>query len=81
MARLSNDKIMIALLIKGGYEDIFWFTFFHELGHVFQEKKSEVFIDGEEYNNNELEIDADNFALTRLIPNKDYEHDNCFFQR
>ncbi|MDZ4579781.1 HigA family addiction module antitoxin [Bacillus cereus] len=70
---LSPNKIMIALSVKGGYEDIFWFTFFHELGHVFQEKKSEIFIDGDEYINNQLEVDADNFALTNLIPNEFYE--------
>lgn len=71
---LSNDKIMIALSPKGGYEDIFWFTFFHELGHVFQEKKSQVFIDGEEYVNDALEIDADNFALNNLIPINQYNN-------
>ncbi len=65
---------MIAITAKGSYEDIFWFTLFHEIGHVFQEMKSEIFIDGEDYSSNELEKDADNFALNNLIPNSAYEH-------
>lgn len=64
---ISSDKAMIALSLKGAYEDIFWFTFFHELGHVIQEKKSELFIDGDEYVSNELEIKADDFALNSLL--------------
>lgn len=64
---ISSDKAMIALSLKGAYEDIFWFTFFHELGHIMQEKKSEVFIDGDEYLLNESEIEADYFALNSLL--------------
>lgn len=71
---LSNDKAMIAISPKGGYEDIFWFTFFHELGHVLQEKKQAVFVDDEDYINDDLERDADNFALNALVPNESYKN-------
>jgi len=64
---ISSDKAMIALSLKGAYEDIFWFTFFHELGHIMQEKKSEIFVDGDDYSLNESEIDADYFALNSLL--------------
>lgn len=69
---ISSDKAMIALSTRGAYEDIFWFTFFHELGHVMQEKKSEIFIDGDEYLLNESENDADYFALNSLIKSDCY---------
>jgi HTH-type transcriptional regulator / antitoxin HigA len=71
---LNNNKVMIALSPKGGYEDIFWFTFFHEVGHVLQEQKSSVFVDGEEYSKDELEIEADKFSLNTLIPEEKYNN-------
>lgn len=70
---LTNNRVAIGLSIKGSYEDIMWFSFFHELGHVLQEKKNTVFIDGDDYNDSKLEEDADNFALNTLIPKVQYD--------
>ncbi|MCM3441559.1 HigA family addiction module antitoxin (plasmid) [Metabacillus halosaccharovorans] len=71
---LSNNKVMIALSLRGGYEDIFWFTFFHELGHVLQEKKNSYFIDSDN-EGNELDIiekEADDFAINNLVPKEEF---------
>ncbi|MEK4053898.1 helix-turn-helix domain-containing protein [Paenibacillus sp. FSL F4-0087] len=70
---LPNNRPLIALSIRGGYEDIFWFTFFHEVGHVLQNKKSETFIDMEDHDLNELEKEADLFALETLLSSELYE--------
>ncbi|NQX44435.1 HigA family addiction module antidote protein [Paenibacillus tritici] len=69
---LSNDRVMVALTTRGKYEDIFWFTFFHEIGHVFQNKKNIVFIDIENDEVDQLEKDADKFAMDFLIPQDKY---------
>lgn len=50
--------------------DIFWFSFFHELGHILLHGKREVFLEGFEYEqkNHKKEQEADVFALNCLIP-------------
>jgi HTH-type transcriptional regulator/antitoxin HigA len=70
---LSNNRVMIAVTQRGGFEDIFWFTFFHEVGHIFQNKKNTVFVDIEHDEVTDLEKNADNFALDQLIPKHKYE--------
>ena len=32
--KTKKDQVMIALTIRGKFVDIFWFTLFHEIGHV-----------------------------------------------
>lgn len=70
---ISSNRVMIALTTRGGYEDIFWFTFFHELGHVLQNQKNHVFIDTENEDLAQVEKDADNFASESLIPSQKYQ--------
>jgi HTH-type transcriptional regulator/antitoxin HigA len=70
---LTTNKVMVAMSAKGVYEDIFWFSFFHEIGHVLKEKKSIIFIDEEEsIEIDDLEVDADNFSTDFLIPIDQY---------
>ncbi len=78
---LSNDRVLIAISPRGGYEDIFWFTFFHELGHVVQKKKDRIFVDADNEQTNELEKEADEFALRSLLSSEDYKNfinKNCY---
>ncbi|MGG1616516.1 HigA family addiction module antitoxin [Paenibacillus sp. NRS-1782] len=70
---LPNNRALIALSVRGGYEDIFWFTFFHEIGHVLQNKKSTTFVDMEEDDLGELEKEADEFALETLLSSQSYK--------
>ena len=67
---LTPDKAMILLSLRGKSEDKFWFSFFHEAGHVArQHKKKELFInDGTSKDGWEKEADA--FAAEFLIPGK-----------
>jgi HTH-type transcriptional regulator/antitoxin HigA len=66
---LSPEKAMIALNNRGKYADIFWFTFFHEAGHILKHGKRQVFIDtGKEHD--EREEEANRFATDLLIPSE-----------
>lgn len=74
-ARWINDRPIIQLSLRGSYSDIFWFTFFHELGHIFKHGKKDQFVDLEAgYNqiDEEKEREADNFAQNTLIPRAEY---------
>lgn len=66
---LTPSKAMILVNLRGKSEDRFWFTFFHEAGHVLHDSKRSTFIDdGSSYRNQPEEQDADTFAAEILIP-------------
>lgn len=53
--------------------DIFWFTFFHELGHIVRHGKKDVFVEGFEYTPEGLikEQEADSFAVKCTFSKED----------
>ena len=64
---LSATKAMILLNLRRKAEDQFWFSFFHEAGHVLNDSKKDLFInDGKEEDPNERKANA--FAAEFLIP-------------
>lgn len=71
----KNKHPLIQLNTKGASSDIFWFTFFHELGHVLKHGKTERFLES----GSGLDIDtkkekeADDFAEELLIPKNEFE--------
>lgn len=71
--RWIGDKAVIQLNIKGAYSDIFWFTFFHELGHVMLHGVKEKFLEYDGKTKDDKEHEADEFAARNLIPESDYE--------
>ena len=64
---------MIALTLRYKSDDQFWFTFFHEAGHIFLHGKSRVFIDGTDHGDDTLEEEADTFARDFLVPPEKYK--------
>jgi addiction module HigA family antidote len=64
---LTSDKALIQLSLRGKFEDLLWFTFFHEAGHILLHGKKEVFIE-DDRNKSEKEAEADRFASNFLIP-------------
>mgnify|MGYP000580749476 CR=1 FL=1 len=69
---LSADKVLIALSMRYKRDDRFWFTFFHEIGHILLHGKRTTFVDEER---GEVaaprggdEAEADRFASDVLIP-------------
>lgn len=71
---LSQDKALIQLSLRHKWEDVFWFTFFHEAGHVVLHRKKDLFIevDKKDLADNpealQAEAEADRFAARTLIP-------------
>ncbi|MCE5273254.1 helix-turn-helix domain-containing protein [bacterium] len=65
---LSANKAMILLTLRGKGEDKFWFSFFHEAGHVLNDNKKNLYI----ADNSEApeEQEADRFAAEFLIPGR-----------
>lgn len=68
MARWLNDKPMIQLSLKYRRDDQFWFTFFHEAGHILLHGRKQVFVDYGFSTETEEEREANEFARDFLIP-------------
>lgn len=66
---LSPKKVMILLSLRGKGEDRFWFSFFHEAGHVLHDNKKDLLINDESHDD-PREKRADEFAAEFLIPSK-----------
>jgi HTH-type transcriptional regulator / antitoxin HigA len=66
---LTPHKAMILLCLRGKGEDKFWFSFFHEAGHVLNDSKKDLLInDGSQ--DDPREKQANDFAAESLIPSK-----------
>lgn len=71
---LTPDKVMVALSDRFKKDDQFWFTFFHELGHVLLHGKRLTFMDDSDNlssthpHQDPDEDQANDFAATTLIP-------------
>ena len=65
---LSSDKAMILLSFRYLSDDHFWFTFFHEIGHLLLHGDSSTFVDGDEIDNSDKEKEANAFSASILIP-------------
>lgn len=69
-ARWLNGRPVIQLSLYGKTNDRFWFTFFHEAGHILLHGRSEVFLDdfGSDFRESEFERKANRFAAEAFIP-------------
>ncbi|MGA3117287.1 MAG: ImmA/IrrE family metallo-endopeptidase [Syntrophobacteraceae bacterium] len=65
---LSPHKAMIQLSLLYKRNDQFWFSFFHEAGHILLHGKRDIFINDQENNQNVKEGEANSFAANFLIP-------------
>lgn len=72
-ARWIGNKAVIQLNTKGAYSDVFWFTFFHELGHILLHGVKEKFIDYANKIRDQKEKEADKLAAETLIPSTEYK--------
>lgn len=70
VARWVGGNPLIQLTDRYKSNDHFWFTFFHEAGHILLHGKKEIFIENlDEHNIDEQkEKEADEFAAKTLIP-------------
>jgi HTH-type transcriptional regulator / antitoxin HigA len=71
--RIGNGRAVLAMTIRGAWADIFWFSLFHELGHLLLHDKREVIIESDAQDSQSArELEADAFARDTLIPATDY---------
>ena len=71
----NNQRVLLAINDRSYYADTFWFTMFHEIKHILQQRKEAVFISfdkNDSQSDEYLEAEADSFAQEYLIPSKDY---------
>ena len=71
-ARWIDDTPCIQMTDRQKRNDVFWFSFFHEIGHVLLHGKKDVFLEDTEYHEQqkEKEMEADRFASDILIDKK-----------
>jgi HTH-type transcriptional regulator/antitoxin HigA len=71
VARFLNGKPLIQLSLLGKRNDVFWFSFFHEVAHVLKHPTRAIFLDdaaaGDTVESPE-EQEANRFAADTLIP-------------
>jgi HTH-type transcriptional regulator/antitoxin HigA len=72
-SRWIGGKAVIQLNTKGSFSDIFWFTFFHEIGHILLHGIKDQFVDYNGMDKNDKEKEADEFASETLIPEIEYK--------
>ena len=69
---VNSDRVIMVMNNRGLYADKFWFSLFHEIKHVLQQKVKTTFISGDSKEmqnfNDALEKEADDFATNYLIP-------------
>lgn len=66
---VSKNKALILISFRYLTDDHFWFTFFHEIGHLLLHDATQSFIDEGEYRqDSEIEAEANNFAQNLLVP-------------
>ena len=63
--RWINDTPLIQLTGRYKRYDNFWFTFFHEAGHILLHGKKDIFLENIDYSerDKQKEKEADNFAI------------------
>jgi plasmid maintenance system antidote protein VapI len=65
---ISSNKAMIILSFRHLSDDHFWFSVFHEIGHLLLHGRSATFVDGEATSTDHKETEANAFAASVLIP-------------
>jgi len=71
---LSEEKAVLMLTIRFKWADIFWFSLFHELGHILLHGRKAVIIEDGSFSDEQgaREAEADVFARDTLISPADY---------
>lgn len=74
---INHNRVILAMNDRRFYADTFWFSLFHEIKHVLQQKMNTMFVTGDfgemSVINARLEREADDFARNYLIPPAQYK--------
>ena len=64
---LAQNKALIQLSFRYLADDQFWFTVFHEIGHLILHSHGELFLEELDERHSQAETEADDFALRKLF--------------
>ena len=67
---LSSGRALLLLSFRYLTDDQFWFTFFHEAGHLLLHGRQELFLEGTSEQSTEKETEANEFAARVLVPER-----------
>lgn len=67
---LSPTKALVALTFRHLTDDHFWFSFFHEVGHLLLHDERETFIESQSIATDCLEAEANDFASSTIVPSE-----------
>ncbi|GMR06640.1 MAG: ImmA/IrrE family metallo-endopeptidase [Gammaproteobacteria bacterium] len=72
---MQPDKAVLMMSLRGCWADIFWFSLFHELGHILLHGKRCTFLENGRHDpeTQQQEAEADQFASDTLIPKDAYK--------
>ncbi len=70
---LSSTTALVQLSVRSRYDDVFWFSFFHELGHILVHGKRDIFVETQNMPKTDKERQADRFAADTLIPPREFD--------
>ena len=69
---ISSRKPVIALSARHKTDDHLWFSFFHEAAHILLHGKRNVFVDEANYDAEDLEAEANNWASDFLVAKSEW---------
>jgi HTH-type transcriptional regulator/antitoxin HigA len=64
----DRNTAIIQLSFRYRSDDHFWFTVFHEIGHLLLHPETSLFMEGRDYEGTEEEVEANCFAADTLVP-------------
>jgi len=66
---LNRNKAVVMMTLRYKWADVFWFSLFHELGHILLHNRQAVILEGKDADSTrkKLEKEADQFAADTLI--------------
>ena len=70
---LSQDKALIQLGLRYRRNDVLWFTFFHEAGHILLHGKKDVFVESDDRESDAKEQEANAFSADFLLPARELQ--------
>jgi len=65
---VTQRKALIILSLRYKSDDHFWFTFFHEAGHLLLDEGKRTFVDEDGQHQSDVETAANQFSAAMLIP-------------
>ena len=67
---LSPEKALLLLSARFLSDDHFWFSFFHEAGHLLLHGPEKLFLEGVDRSQSQEELEANEFAEGTLVPSR-----------